>query len=143
MSGVTLFSSAWEAQSEAHIYGYAIQALNPGLIKCAALGNRLSQNPHTSTEMLVVVDSSLVLFAINGPEMEMQRICDAPVFSKVLDIVFSGNSGDSDGVYIVLSSDGQLVLVDSEAIGDRRRLRVIERYSVLTQEEDGLAIRYL
>ncbi|KAJ1865567.1 hypothetical protein LPJ78_002575 [Coemansia sp. RSA 989] len=143
MSGVTLFSSAWEAQSEAHIYGYAIQALNPGLIKCAALGNRLSQNPHTSTEMLVVVDSSLVLFAINGPEMEMQRICDAPVFSKVLDIVFSGNSGDSDGVYIVLSSDGQLVLVDSEAIGDRRRLRVIERYSVLTQEEDGLAIRLL
>ncbi|KAJ2450682.1 hypothetical protein EV183_004135 [Coemansia sp. RSA 2336] len=145
MSGVTLFTSAWEAQSETHVYGYAIQALNPGLIKCAALGSRLLQNPHTqtSTDMLVAMDSSLALFAINGPRAEMQRICVAPVFSNVLDIVFCGNCGDSSGVYIVLSSDGKLVLVNSEAIGDRRRLRAIERYSVLTEEEDGSAIRLL
>ncbi|KAJ2848791.1 hypothetical protein IWW36_003081 [Coemansia brasiliensis] len=148
MSGVTLFSSAWDAQStESHnLYGYTIQALNPGLIKCAALGNKLQlQTAHTSisTGMLAVVGSSLALFAIDGPAMEMKCICDAPVFSKVLDIIFSGNNSGLNGVYIVLSDDGQLVLVDAEAIEDKRRLKAIERYSVLTQEEDGSAVRLL
>ncbi|KAJ2301228.1 hypothetical protein IWW55_003787, partial [Coemansia sp. RSA 2706] len=152
MSKIPPFRSAWNAEFAASggLCAYALQALNPGLIQCAALGfHRQCGESALSTEMLAAVGTSLVLFTIDGPDMTLSHICSSPVFSSILDIAFIckyqpdsstfAQAGDDSvsGVYVVLADDGQLALIGVESVGQCRRLRTIEESRVLTQNDDG------
>ncbi|KAJ2820824.1 hypothetical protein IWW50_004899, partial [Coemansia erecta] len=158
MSGIAPFQTAWDAvfAGSKSLHAYAMQALNSGLIKHAALGRcRQCADGSRSVDMLAAVEASLVLFAIDGPGTSMAPICSSPAFSNILDIAFLckarigspilTQAGDAlqQGAYLVLSEYGQLALIGIEDVGGRLRLNAIQHSQALTQNTDGSEPRML
>ncbi|KAJ2719906.1 hypothetical protein H4S00_003367, partial [Coemansia sp. D1744] len=149
MSEMAPFQTAWDTvfAGSKSLSAYAIQALNSGLITHAALGRRRCTDGSLSIDMLAAVDTLLVLFAVEGPGTSMNPVCSTPVFSAILDIAFlckeptdtlaQAANELQQGLFLVLSEGGQLVLVGIENCGDKRRLTAVQHSKVFMENEDG------
>ncbi|PIA18928.1 hypothetical protein COEREDRAFT_6096 [Coemansia reversa NRRL 1564] len=134
---------------------YVRQAVQPGIVKCAALGIfRPSKNISTA-DMLAFVGTSLVLFSFDDSISAMSHICSTPVFTNVLcierlrqyDTKISKECFDSaNGQYdqcLVLSEGGELITIRVEGINEIVRLRAVERCQVTMRDIDGSRPRLL
>ncbi|KAJ2083618.1 hypothetical protein H4R24_000676 [Coemansia sp. RSA 988] len=157
MSEILPTRTAWENifANDGGVRVYVRPAVHPGIVKCAALGKFQPCSSVSIAEMLAFVGTSLVLFSFGGTVPTMSHICDTPVFTNILcierfrwhDTRLSNEGLDSVNVQadqcLILSENGELVIIRIEEISTTVRLRAVERCHVTMHDINGSCPRLL
>ncbi|KAJ2715845.1 hypothetical protein H4R19_000979 [Coemansia spiralis] len=148
MADAAPFQTAWDAAlaGSGSLRAYAQLTLNPGLVKCAAVG-RLRRS--RATDVVAAIGTSLVVFAADGPGMGLEYICSAPIFASVLSIacvpaggVTASAAGPTDECF-VLTECGVLAQIALEESDGCVRLRVVDQGPRVAERHDRPGMRLL